>query len=222
MSDKLDFLEVAPPVEADATVIWLHGLGDSGHGFAPIVPELKLSNTHSIRFIFPHAPMRNVTINNGLAMPAWYDIRSMELDKRADPNGVAESAQQVVELIEAEISRGIRPERIILAGFSQGGVIALHLGPRLPYQLAGIMGLSTYMSEPEKLVAEKTSANQHTPILMCHGRADEVVPFNFGQQAKMWLETAGFAVEWHDFMMQHNVCMEEIQVISTWIQKQLN
>ena len=222
MTDRLlETVEVNPPGEIRACVIWLHGLGDSGHGFAPIVPELKLPDDKGIRFVFPHAPVRPITINNGYAMHAWYDIRSMELDKRADPEGVRESAEQVAGLIQREIDAGIAADKIVLAGFSQGGVIALHLGSRFPQRLAGILALSTYMSEPERLDGEAHPANRQTPILMCHGRMDEVVPMTYGRQAYNSLEAAGFAVQWHDFMMQHNVCVEEIELISQWLQTRL-
>ena len=183
MSSALPYIETNPVSEIKATVIWLHGLGDSGHGFAPIVPELRLPDALGVRFVFPHAPERPVTINGGMRMRAWYDIKSMDFDKRADLTGVRESAEQVEQLIEAEISNGVPPEKIILAGFSQGGVIALHLGPRFSKSLGGIMGLSTYMCQPELLANEAHPANQQTPVFMAHGEMDDVVPIAMGKAA---------------------------------------
>ena len=217
----LEFVQVNPAGEVKASVIWLHGLGDSGHGFAPIVPELKLPAHAGIRFVFPHAPVRAITINNGYQMHAWYDIRSLELDKRADPTGVAESANLVERLIEREIELGVAPDKIILAGFSQGGVIALHLGTRITHKLAGILALSTYMSEPDKLASEASEQNRQTPILMCHGRMDDIVPTTYGRQAYNALQQAGFNVQWQDYMMEHNVCADEIEQISAWLQARL-
>ncbi|MDN4503063.1 dienelactone hydrolase family protein [Alteromonadaceae bacterium BrNp21-10] len=222
MTDNtLQFVDVNPTAPAAACVIWLHGLGDSGNGFAPIVPELHIAESLNIRFVFPHAPVRPVTINNGMPMRAWYDIKSMELDKRADATGVRESADLVEALILQEIAAGIPANKIVLAGFSQGGVIALHLGTRFNQQLAGIMALSTYMSEPDTLTNEASEANKSTPILMCHGRMDDVVPMTFGRQALNQLEANHYPVEWHDYPMQHNVCAEEILKISQWLQSRL-
>ncbi|WP_438863252.1 alpha/beta hydrolase [Neptunicella sp.] len=222
MSDNLlPYVEVNPTQTAKACVIWLHGLGDSGNGFAPIVPELKLPDELAIRFIFPHAPVRPITINNGYQMRAWYDIKSMQLDKRADAAGVYESANLVQALIEQEIANGIPADKIVLAGFSQGGVIALHLGPRFGQKLAGIMALSTYMSEPESLAKQANPVNQSTSVLMCHGRSDDVVPMDYGQQAYQQLQQCGYQVEWHDYPMQHNVCVEELATISNWLQARL-
>nr|WP_136251244.1 dienelactone hydrolase family protein [Ningiella ruwaisensis] len=204
-----------------ASVIWLHGLGDSGHGFAPIAPELKLPDELGIKFIFPHAPVRPVTINNGMQMRAWYDIKSMDMESRADVDGVKESAEQVKALIEHEISQGISSSKILLAGFSQGGVIALHLGTRFDQPLAGIVALSTYMCEPATLQDEKHDANQHVPILFCHGQQDEVVPLFLGRSAYQTLKENDYSVEWKEYVMQHNVCMPEIKDISRFIQAHL-
>ena len=223
MSDNLlPFVDVNPDNEHDAVVIWLHGLGDSGNGFAPIVPELGLPSGHKIRFVFPHAPIRPVTINNGMPMRAWYDIKSMDFNHRADVEGVLESAEQVRELIEAEIAKGIPSDRIVLAGFSQGGVIALHLGTRLDKPLAGIMALSTYMSEPEKLAAEASDQNKSTPVFCAHGQQDDVVPMFLGHAAYKVLEQNGYEVIWKDYLMQHNVCMPQLKDISAWLQDRLS
>lgn len=221
MSSALPYIETNPVSEIKATVIWLHGLGDSGHGFAPIVPELRLPDALGVRFVFPHAPERPVTINGGMRMRAWYDIKSMDFDKRADLSGVRESAQQVEQLIEAEINNGVAPEKIILAGFSQGGVIALHLGPRFSKSLGGIMGLSTYMCQPELLANEAHPANQQTPVFMAHGEMDDVVPIAMGKAAYETLTTNQYNVSWQSYRMQHNVNMDEINAISQWLQTRL-
>jgi phospholipase/carboxylesterase len=219
MSDNhLPFVDVNPNGPHKAVVIWLHGLGDSGNGFAPIVPELKLPESLAIRFVFPHAPIRPVTINNWMPMRAWYDIKSMDFNSRADVTGVLESSSQVEELIEAEIAKGIPAERILLAGFSQGGVIALHLGTRYAKKLAGIMALSTYMSEPDKLTEQAHQANKQTKILFCHGQQDDVVPMFLGHAAFKVMEQNGYDVQWRDYLMQHNVCAQELADISAWIQ----
>ncbi len=221
MSSALPYIEPNPVSEIKATVIWLHGLGDSGHGFAPIVPELRLPDALGVRFVFPHAPERPVSINGGMRMRAWYDIKSMDFDKRADLTGVRESAEQVEQLIEAEISNGVPPEKIILAGFSQGGVIALHLGPRFSKSLGGIMGLSTYMCQPELLAGEAHPANQQTPVFMAHGEMDDVVPIAMGKAAYDTLTANQYNVSWQSYRMKHNLNMDEINAISQWLQARL-
>lgn len=217
----LSFVDVPASGQAKSAVVWLHGLGDSGHGFAPIVPELRLPADAGIRFLFPHAPERPVTVNGGMRMRAWYDIKTMDLEHRADEAGVRESATAVTALLDKLIAEGIASERIILAGFSQGGVIALHLLPRLPYKLAGVMALSTYMCVPDKLKAEATTVNKTTPVLVAHGVQDPVVPMAAGQQAFHALKNAGFSVSWHDYRMQHSVCPQEVADISSFIQRRL-
>ncbi len=221
-TDSLPYVEVNPSQAHDAVVIWLHGLGDSGNGFAPIVPELHLPSDLQIRFVFPHAPIRNVTINNGMPMRAWYDIKTLDFNHRADVAGVVESAQMVEQLIEQEIAKGIPSHRILLAGFSQGGVIALHLGTRFDKPLAGILALSTYMSEPEKLSSEANPANKETAIMCAHGQQDEVVPMFLGNAAYKVLKENDYNVVWHDYLMQHNVCQQELVDISKWIQARLS
>lgn len=222
MSDTLlPYVEINPSQTPTATVIWLHGLGDSGHGFAPIVPELQLPDSMSVRFVFPHAPERPVTINNGMRMRAWYDIKSFDFNSRADVEGVKDSAERVEKLIEAEITRGVPANRIILAGFSQGGVIALHLGTRFGTQLAGILALSTYMSEPGTLASQAHEANKSTSIMMAHGEHDEVVPIFMGNAAYQTLKENGYDASWHTYNMQHNVCMPELKDIASWMQKVL-
>lgn len=217
----LPFVDVKPAGQADAAVIWLHGLGDSGDGFAPIVPELRLPKSSGIRFLFPHAPVRPITINGGMQMRGWYDIKTWDLNDRADETGVRESAAAVTALIDKLIEQGIAANRILLAGFSQGGVIALHLLPRLPYKLAGVMALSTYMAVPGKLKEEMTTANKSTAVLVNHGTHDEVVPYSAGQAAFNALKFAGFNVNWAEYRMGHSVCPQQIADVSRFIQQQL-
>jgi phospholipase/carboxylesterase len=217
----LPYVDVKPAAETDAVVVWLHGLGDSGDGFAPIVPELRLPKGTGIRFIFPHAPVRPITINGGMQMRGWYDIKTWDLNDRADEAGVRESAAAVTALLDKLIEQGIPASRILLAGFSQGGVIALHLLPRLPYQLAGVMALSTYMAVPGKLKEEMTSANKNTRVLVNHGTHDEVVPYSAGQAAFNALKFAGFQVQWAEYRMGHSVCPQQIADLSRFIQQQL-
>ncbi|MDP5460646.1 alpha/beta hydrolase [Alishewanella sp. SMS8] len=217
----LPFVDVPAQGTAQAVVVWLHGLGDSGHGFAPIVPELRLPANAGVRFIFPHAPEIPVTINGGMRMRAWYDIKTMDLTNRADEAGVRQSAIAVTALLDKLISSGVPSERIMLAGFSQGGVIALHLLPRLPYKLAGFMALSTYMACPDKLSAEQLSHNKNTPVFIAHGTQDSVVPMAAGQQAYNTYKAAGFNVSWRDYRMPHSVCAQEVDEISRFIQSRL-
>ncbi|GGD60049.1 alpha/beta hydrolase [Lacimicrobium alkaliphilum] len=221
MNSALPFVEVLHGNKPDALVVWLHGLGDSGNGFAPIVPELKLPSSLSVRFLFPHAPVRPVTINNGMEMRAWYDIKSLDFENRADSEGVMASAALVKALIEEEIEKGMPSERIILAGFSQGGVIAYQLGLRFEQKLGGILALSTYLSQPELLEEQRHSANQNTDILIAHGLYDEVIPCALGKAAFERIQALEYPVQWRDYPMQHNVCMEEIQEVSQWLQKRL-
>ncbi|MGB0860171.1 MAG: alpha/beta hydrolase [Pseudoalteromonas spongiae] len=217
---SLDAVIIEPQSSHKATVIWLHGLGDSGDGFAPIVPEINLPAELGVKFIFPHAPIQPVTINGGMAMRSWYDIKSLDLDKRADEQGVQQSAAAVQQLIDAEIDNGIAPSNIILAGFSQGGVVSLYLAPRLPYQLAGVMALSTYMCEPAKLKLEKQQASLN--VFMAHGSFDDVVPTGAGKAAHQTLLELGYEVSWQEYPMAHQVCLEEIKAIRTWLVSRLN
>ncbi|BBN80089.1 carboxylesterase [Pseudoalteromonas sp. A25] len=211
----LPFVEYAAKGEHKASIIWLHGLGDSGEGFLPIAPELKLPDELGVRFVFPHAPEQPVTINGGMVMRAWYDIKSLDLENRADEDGVRASAKAVEALIQAELDKGIAPERIILAGFSQGGVIALHLAPRLAYKIGGVMALSTYMCAPQKLADEAKQATLN--IFMAHGSHDPVVAMSAGKLAYETLREQGYQVSWQDYPMEHQVCYEELVAIRTWL-----
>jgi len=219
--------EVLPSIELEtapnpsASVIWLHGLGADGNDFVPIVPELGLPASLRLRFVFPHAPVRAVTINNGMRMRAWYDIAAADLTNRADLAGVRESQGQLEALIERENARGMPSERIVLAGFSQGGAIALYTGLRHRGCLAGIMALSSYLIAPDKLAVEASAANRNVPIFMAHGTADPVVHFQWSEASKRMLEAAGYPVEWHSYRMEHSVCLEEVQAIGAWLTKVL-
>ncbi|KPH94421.1 carboxylesterase [Pseudoalteromonas porphyrae] len=212
---SLEFVEYPAKAKHQATIIWLHGLGDSGDGFLPVAPQLSLPDDLGVRFVFPHAPVQPVTINGGMAMRSWYDIKSMDLDKRADETGVRESAAQVEALISHEIEKGIPADKIILAGFSQGGVVSLHLAPRLEQKLAGVMALSTYMCVPEKLTAEA----KHTDltVFMAHGSQDQVVPYGAGRHAFDILSAHNMDVSWQEYPMGHQVCGEELAAIRQWL-----
>lgn len=212
-------LETAPGV--DASVIWLHGLGADGNDFVPIVPELGLPPSQPVRFIFPHAPVRPVTINNGFRMRAWYDIAAADLTNRADLAGVRESHALIEALIAREKARGVPAARILLAGFSQGGAIALYTGVRHAERLAGIIALSTYLVAADKLASEASAANRGLPIFMAHGTADPVVRPEWGEASRRALEAAGYPVEWHLYGMPHSVCMEEVTAIGEWLRRAL-
>ncbi len=201
-------------------VIWLHGLGADGHDFEPIVQELNLPADIAIRFIFPHAPMMPVTINNGYVMRAWYDIFAMDIGSRQDEVGVRQSQLYVKQMIDQQIADGIPSERMVLAGFSQGGAIILQTGLRLDKPLAGLMALSTYLPLVDSFEAEKTLHNAHTPIFMAHGDSDPVVKPELAYRARSYLERQGYAVEWQEYAgMQHGVCAQEIDHIRQWLLK---
>lgn len=202
-------------------VLWLHGLGADGHDFAPIVPELVRRDWPSLRFVFPHAPVRAVTINGGARMRAWYDIRDMNLANRADETGVRASVAQVEALIEREAARGIPASQVILAGFSQGGAIALAAAlqrgtPARP-ALAGVVGLSTYLPMGDRLGQQMPGAAAAQPAFMAHGQFDPIVPFAGGQLSAQQLRAWGFQVDWHDYPMAHQVCAEEIRDLGDWL-----
>jgi phospholipase/carboxylesterase len=216
-ADLLPAIELETVPNPTASVIWLHGLGADGNDFVPIVPELRLPPTLAARFVFPHAPVRAVTINAGMRMRAWYDISAADLTNRADLAGVRQSQAQLEALIERENARGIPAERIVLAGFSQGGAIALYAGVRHAERLAGIMALSTYLISPDALAGEASAANRGAPIFMAHGTADPIVRFQWGEASKRLLEAGGYDVEWHTYRMEHSVCLEEIQAIGAWL-----
>jgi len=222
MEKILETIEIETDKNPAASVIWMHGLGADGNDFVPIVNELELDGTPAIRFVFPHAPMRPVTINNGYVMRAWYDVSLGDLEgqsRRADEKGVRESQAQVTALIEREAKRGVAAEHLVLAGFSQGGAIALQTGLRHPRKLAGVMALSTYLPLAESLPQEAAPANKTTPIFMAHGTYDPLVPLMMGAGSMTVLTGLGYAVEWRQYPMPHSVCPEEIEDIGDWLRK---
>lgn len=208
---------LTPTAMPMATVIWLHGLGADGHDFVPIVPELHLPSTLAVRFVFPHAPHRPVTLNNGYVMRAWYDIKALALQAQEDVDGVHASEQLVRQLIQTELDAGIPANRIVIAGFSQGGAIALQTALRYPQRLAGVMPLSTYLPLRDTLASEASAANRDLPILMCHGRQDPVVPLQLGERSRDLLLTLGYAVDFRLYDMPHSVCGSEINDIAAWL-----
>ena len=212
---------VEPSVKAQACVIWLHGLGDSGAGFAPVVPLLGLPQDHNVRFVFPHAPEQGVTINGGAVMRAWYDIKSMNLLDRADMSGVQESELKVKAIIQDQIDSGIPADKIVLAGFSQGGVMSLFTGLRYPEKLAGIMALSCYLPQGDTLPEGLNDANQQTPFLQHHGEQDPVVPIAAGKMANQTLSAGGYQVDWKSYPMLHSVLPQQLTEIGQWLSKQL-
>lgn len=221
MTDTLSCVEVNPSSPPGAAVIWLHGLGADGHDFEPIVPQLLSQLTVPTRFIFPHAPHRPITINGGYIMRAWYDIAAFDLPQVEDADGIHTSARQLDTLIRREIHNGIAAQRIVLAGFSQGGAIALHTGLRYPQRLAGILALSTYLPLAAAVSAERNPANRDTPIFMGHGNEDTVVPLPHALASKHLLQELGYLVEWHSYEMPHSLCDEEVDDIAAWLMRTL-
>jgi phospholipase/carboxylesterase len=218
----LERITIEPNTQATSCVIWLHGLGDSGAGFAPVVPVLGLPANHSIRFVFPHAPEQAVTINGGYQMRAWYDIKSMDLHDRADLAGVIESELAIKALIEEQLQLGIASEKVILAGFSQGGVMSLFTGLRYEKPLAGIMALSCYLPGADVLPDGLSDANRATEFLQHHGEQDDVVPLFAGKMAFDALSKAGYQSQWKTYSMAHSVLPNQLQEIGQWIQARLS
>ena len=212
-------IEIEPVAPADAAIIWLHGLGASGHDFEPIVPELKLPTHLGVRFVFPHAPSISVTINGGMVMPAWYDILSMEFGREVDEQQIFQSAASVTRLIDREQERGIDSRRIIVAGFSQGGAVALQAALTYAEPLAGLMGLSTYLPTHETM--RPHPANKDLPIHLFHGIYDPVVPEALGKHALAVLKSWGYQPRYETYPMEHAVCPDEIVDISRWLQQRL-
>jgi phospholipase/carboxylesterase len=221
ISELTDAVLIEPDTAADASIIWLHGLGADGNDFVPIVPYLGLAPESAIRFIFPHAEPRPVTVNGGMVMRAWYDIYSLDWNAFQDEDGIRASRGRIEQLIQDQIAGGIPAERILLAGFSQGGAITLHTALRLDAKLAGILALSTYLPLGSSLPDERSAANQSTLILMCHGEYDPVVPFDLGVISRDQLLELGYSVEWKAYPMGHEVCMEEITLIGQFIRRVL-
>lgn len=217
----LPCIEIETSPNPKAAVIWLHGLGADGNDFVPIIPELDLTSCPGIRFVFPSAPSRPVTVNGGYVMPAWYDIIGRNLMDREDAAGIHQSAAAIIEVIEKEVQRGITYDKIVLAGFSQGCAMALHIGLRFPHKLAGIIALSGYLPLAISVNIEKHSANLNTPIFMAHGTYDPVVTLDRAQTSFTTLEKMGYQIDWNEYPMEHSVNHEELRDISRFLQQVL-
>jgi phospholipase/carboxylesterase len=217
MSDTLETVEVETGAAPGAAVIWLHGLGADGHDFEPIVPEMDLPEAPAVRFVFPHAPMRPVAVNNGMVMRAWYDISLAGGKRQEDEAGVRESERQIRALIEREKRRGIPAAAMLLFGFSQGGAMALHTGLRYPERLGGIAALSCALPLADTLAGEAAPANRDVPVFMAHGAQDPLIPLSRGADARDRLRALGYRVNWHEYRMPHSVCAEEIGDLSAWL-----
>ena len=220
-SELLEAITIETGANPDASVIWMHGLGDDGKGWSEVVPALNLPQSLAVRFIFPHAPVIAVTINNGMRMRAWYDIRQANLSERADLEGVLTSQAHVDALIAREVSRGIAARRVILAGFSQGGAIALYAGVRYAERLGGVIGLSTYLVGFDRVAAEALAANRDVPIFMAHGTLDGVVQLAWAERSRDALRAGGWDVEWHTYPIEHSAVIDEIVAAGKFIQKVL-
>jgi phospholipase/carboxylesterase len=220
-SELLDALEVGAE-RPDYSIIWLHGLGADGYDFEPLVPELHFANKDRTRFVFPHAPHRPVSINAGMRMPAWYDIVGIDEHAPEDENGIRASAAQLEALIAQQQDRGVVPGRIVLAGFSQGGAVALHTALRHGARLAGVLALSTYLPLRENVAAEASDASRGMPIFMAHGVADPVVPLHLAERTRELLQQQGYSIAWHAYEMDHTVIPQEIDDISRWLDGVLN
>ena len=218
MTTLIQHIELNTGTNPKGTVIWLHGLGADCWDFVSIVKELGLPDDLPLRFIFPQAPSRPITINNGQVMPGWYDISMAELHRKPDEAGVRQSQAVIEQLIARESERGIPADKIIIAGFSQGGAIALQTGLRYREALGGIMALSTYLTLEDSFAVEATIANANIPILMAHGTQDPLIPLSLAMSSRAKLEARGYKVEWREYPMPHSVCMEEVADISVWIQ----
>jgi phospholipase/carboxylesterase len=217
-TELLPAIEIETAPGPDASIIWMHGLGDDGQGWSEVVPALRLPRTLAVRFLFPHAPVMPVTINNGFRMRAWYDIRENDFNQRADLAGVKRSQAQVEALIAREQARGVTARRIVLAGFSQGGAIALYAGLRHAERLAGIAALSTYLIAPETLAEEASATNRDVPIFMAHGTQDPVIQFRWADASRQLLVAAGYGVEWHVYPMPHSAVPEEIVAVGHFLE----
>jgi phospholipase/carboxylesterase len=213
----LEAVEVQTGAAPEAAIVWMHGLGADGHDFEPIVPELELPAVPAVRFVFPHAPVRPVTINGGVPMRAWYDVRDDRGVRREDEAGVRASERAIAALLARERDRGVPPGRTVLAGFSQGGAMALHSGLRFPERLAGILALSCFLPLADRLADEASAANRDVPIFLAHGRADPLIPLARAQQARDLLLALGYRVEWREYPIPHAVSPPEIADIARWL-----
>jgi len=221
LATRLPAIISNPNTPIRSCVIWLHGLGASGDDFAPIVPQLDIQDELGIRFVFPHAPNIPVSVNGGAVMPAWYDIHDADISKRADNAGIEQSSSIIRDMINDEIACGIDPSKIVIAGFSQGGVIAINTGLQFPQTLAGIMALSTYVAMRDTLPTAANSGHSKLPIFYAHGDVDPVIPIEYAESSRRFLEQAGYRVEWNSYSMDHAVCAKEIRHIKDWLTKVL-
>ena len=221
MADLLESLEIETAPNPDAAVVWMHGLGADGHDFEPIVPELRLPAATRIRFVFPHAPLRPVTINQGHVMRAWYDVRALAGVRREDEAGVRQSARQIEALLARERQRGIAPRRIVIAGFSQGAAMALHVGLRYADRLAGLLALSCYLPLSNTLPTEASPANRDVPIFWAHGLHDPMIPQAMAEQGRAQLAELGYQIDWHQYPIPHSVSAEEIADVARWLERVL-
>jgi phospholipase/carboxylesterase len=217
----LETVEIQTGPNPSAAVVWLHGLGADGHDFEPIVPQLSWSGAPDIRYVFPHAPVRPVTINGGMPMRAWYDILSLTSARGHDRDGIVDSVNRVGDLLRREIAAGIPSRRIILAGFSQGGAIALQLALRFPEALAGVVALSSYLLFADRLEGQRSPANAALPAFVGHGTSDPVVPVSLGEEAARVLGALGHPVDWHTYPIVHSVCPAEIEDLASWMRPRL-
>lgn len=215
----LEHLKIETGPAPQHSVVWLHGLGADGHDFEPIVPKLMRTGWPPLRFLFPHAPIRPITLNGGMHMRGWYDIPSLDLAARQDQDGILGSVAEVEALLEAELAAGIAPERLLLAGFSQGGAVALAAGLTQSRRLAGIVALSTYLPIADTVAARRSPAQHGLPVFFAHGRLDPIVPITLGRQSARQLESWGHPVEWRDYPMQHSVSAEEIGDLADWMER---
>ncbi len=216
-TESSDAIEIETGPHPDAAIIWLHGLGADGHDFAPVVPELVRRGERSWRFVFPHAPVRPVTINAGMRMRAWYDIRSIDRGAAEDAEGFRATFAAIKDLIDAQSRQGVPAARIVLAGFSQGGAVSLYTLTRYPETLAGVVALSCYLPMSGSLAAERLQTNDATPVFMGHGVQDPLIPLAMGRESRSILARAGYAVEWHEYPMPHSVCPQEIADIRAFL-----
>jgi phospholipase/carboxylesterase len=217
LSAPLETVEVEPGTAADAAVVLMHGLGADGHDFESLVPELRLAPERAVRWVFPHAPVRPVTINGGARMRAWYDITGFDRRAAEDEPGIRESARAIRALVERETQRGVPAERVVLAGFSQGGAMALHTALREPARLAGVIALSAYLPLADRLERERHPANAAVPVFMAHGTWDNVVPLALAEHTRDGLLRHGYDVEWHSYPVPHSVCAEELDALRDWL-----
>ncbi len=221
MTALLDAVQIETGPSPRVAVIWMHGLGADGHDFEPIVPEIDVPDGLAVRFVFPHAPMRAVTINGGAVMRAWYDVTGLGGVRREDEQGVRASQRDIEALIEREKTRGLSADQILLAGFSQGGAMALQTGLRHSERLAGLVVLSSFLPLPDAVAAEASPVNRDIPIFMAHGTHDPLIPLGRGRESRDRLLAIGYQIDWHEYPMPHSVCGEEIADVSAWLRKVL-